>query len=83
MTLGEMKCGLLPFIIPASYFGKPKGLRVKVYRGQTTDDGRQRTASQIVKWSNSQMVMNGLNGELTIYLISHLTSCQLTNPRID
>ena len=35
-------------------------------RGQRSDVGGQRTASQIVNLSNSQMVMNGLNDELRI-----------------
>jgi hypothetical protein len=33
-------------------------------RAQTTEDRRQRTASQIVNLSNGQMVMNGCNDSL-------------------
>jgi hypothetical protein len=35
-------------------------------RGRKSEDRRQTTASQMVNLSNSQMVMNGLNEELTI-----------------
>ena len=34
--------------------------------GQRTDDRGQMTASQMVKLSNSQMVMNGVHDESTI-----------------
>jgi hypothetical protein len=56
-----------------------------LYRLQTTEDRRQRTAGQIVNLSNSQKVMNGLKEELSIWLISHLTNRpfdELTNSLI-
>ena len=42
-----------------------RGQRSEVRR-QRTEDGRQRTASQMVNLSSSQMVMSGLNDELTV-----------------
>jgi hypothetical protein len=56
-----------------------------LYRLQTAEDKRQRTAGQIVDLSNSQKVMNGLKEKLSFCLIPHLTNRpfdELTNSLI-
>jgi hypothetical protein len=60
------KCDFLLALYTALGIMVANRRQISAGSGQEADDRGQRTASQMVNLSNSQMVMNGVNDGLTI-----------------